>query len=77
MNETVMRASTGPSPVGAYDPVSRLPDGGGRSRQEPFSRKPSARRPVPSGPTPPEAAPGLANPPDPDTPRGRHIDDHA
>lgn len=64
------------NPVGAYDPISRLPDGGGRGRQEPPARKPAAKRPAPSVP-PPTANPDSADAPDADTPRGRHIDDRA
>ncbi len=64
------------NPVGAYDPISRLPDGGGRGRQEPSARKPAAKRPAPSVP-PPTANPDSADAPDADTPRGRHIDDRA
>jgi hypothetical protein len=65
------------NPVGAYDPVSRLPDGGGRGKQGPTGRKPSTRRPVPPASPAPAADPGPADPPDPDTPRGRRIDDRA
>jgi len=63
-------------PVGAYDPVSRLPEGGGQSRQQPGARKPQ-RRPQPAMPQPPAADPGAARKPDADGPRGRHIDEHA
>ncbi len=65
------------SPVGADDPVSRLPDGGGRGRQEPFGRKPPAKRPASPAPATPAADPVPADAPDADTPRGRHIDDRA
>lgn len=63
------------NPVGAYDPISRLPDGGGRGRQEPSARKPAAKRPAPSVPPPTDS--GAADAPDADPPRGRHIDDRA
>lgn len=64
------------NPVGAYDPVSRLPDGGRRGGQEPSERKPAARRPpsTPAAATP-DASP--ADTPESDTSRGRHIDDRA
>lgn len=65
------------NPVGAYDPVSRLPEGGGRGGQEPSGRKPSAKRTAPTSPAPAVADTGPADRPDPDTPRGRHIDDRA
>ncbi|CUA96606.1 hypothetical protein [Thiomonas bhubaneswarensis] len=66
------------NPVGAYDPVSRLPDGGGRGRQQSPERKPRAGRQPPEGSAPagtPDAPP--AETPDPDAPRGRYIDDRA
>lgn len=66
------------NPVGAYDPVSRLPDGGGRGRRDTPERKPGAGRPTTDDatpPSPPEAPP--AGTPDPDAPRGRYIDDRA
>lgn len=65
------------NPVGAYDPVARLPDGGGRGRQD-SERKPAARRPRPADPssTPQPAAP-QPDEADPDASRGRRIDDHA
>ncbi|MGC9185302.1 MAG: hypothetical protein ACP5GC_07640 [Thiomonas sp.] len=65
------------NPVGAYDPVSRLPEGGGRGRQEPSGGKPPAKRPAAPAPAAPAADSGPADLPDPDTPRGRHIDDRA
>lgn len=65
------------NPVSPYDPVSRLPDGGGRGRRDSPDRQPSAGR-SPSGSAPP-AAPDAAptETPDPDATRGRHIDDRA
>ena len=65
------------NPVGAYEPVSRLPGGGGRGQQEPSGRKPSAKHPAPTSPTPAGADPVPVDTPDPDTSRGRHIDDRA
>ncbi len=66
------------NPVSPYDPVPRLPDGGGRGRRDsPGGRQPSASRPS-SGSAPaatPETQPAQA--PDPDATRGRHIDDRA
>ncbi len=46
------------NPVSPYDPVSRLPDGGGRGRRDSPDRQPSASR-SPSGSAPP-AAPDAA-----------------
>lgn len=63
-------------PVGAYDPVSRLPEGGGQSRQQPAARRPQ-RRPQPNASQPPAANPGAAHKPGPNPARGRHIDEHA
>ncbi|WP_079415202.1 hypothetical protein [Thiomonas intermedia] len=66
------------NPVGAYDPVSRLPDGGGRGRQDSPGRKPGPGRTPPEDSTPssqPDAPPAAT--PDPDAPRGRYIDDRA
>lgn len=66
------------NPVGAYDPVSRLPESGGRGGQQPSGRKPPARRPAQTPPPAlPVAEPGPADARDSDTPRGRHIDDRA
>lgn len=66
------------NPVGAYDPVSRLPEGGGRGGQEHSGRKPSAKRPAQTPPpAPPAAESGPVDAPGSDTPRGRHIDDRA
>jgi hypothetical protein len=63
-------------PVGAYEPVPRLPGGGGRRRQPAPGSKPTSRRPEPSAPAPPPANPGPGAP-DAEAPRGRRIDDRA
>lgn len=63
-------------PVGAYEPVPRLPDGGGRGRQPAPGRKPASRRPEPPASAPPPATPG-SGVPDADAPHGRRIDDRA
>ncbi|WP_298294277.1 hypothetical protein [Thiomonas sp.] len=63
------------NPVSGDEPVAPLPGSGGGPARQPAARKrPAPPAPPPGAPARPEA-PGPR--PAPDSPRGRHIDDHA